>query len=149
MKTHIFRISLLRDKDVVREIEIPENFSLYRLAEAITGAYGFSFDHAFGFFDKIVEDGYFNSKRKYELFTDMEDEGIEPTGAGSVEKTNITEVWKAAGDKMLFLFDYGDGWFFVVELIGFGKKEAKTKYPRIVKSVGTAPEQYPDYSEEE
>ncbi|MDP3770017.1 MAG: hypothetical protein Q8R40_03725 [bacterium] len=50
---------------------------------------------------------------------------------------------------MLFLFDYGDNRLFVVELIGFGKKEAKTKYPRVLKSTGTAPEQYPDYDKED
>jgi len=148
MKTCIFKTNFLRGKKVVREIEAPEIFSLYRLAEAIIGVYNFDFDHAFGFFSKIVESGYFKSERKYELFTDLEDEGIEPTGAKSVKKTKIAEVWKNPGDKMLFLFDYGDNWLFVVELIGFGKKELKTKYPRILKSVGEAPEQYPDYDNE-
>ena len=50
---------------------------------------------------------------------------------------------------MLFLFDYGDTWLFVVELIKFGKKEAKKKYPRVVKKVGLAPEQYPEVNEDE
>jgi len=140
----------LRGKKVVREIEAPENFSLYRLAEAIIGAYDFDFDHAFGFFSKISESEYFKSERQYELFTDLIEEGedLEPTGAESVKKTKIAEVWKNPGDKMLFLFDYGDNWLFTVELIGFGKKEAKTKYPRILKSAGKAPKQYPDYDEE-
>src|SRR3989338_11143198 len=150
MKTRIFKINLLRDKKIIREIEAPENFSIYRLAEAIIGAYGFDFDHAFGFFSIISESGYFNSERKYELFTDLIEEGedLEPTGAESVKKTKIAEVWKNPGDKLLFLFDYGDNWLFTVELIGFGKKEAKTKYPRILKSAGKAPKQYPDYDEE-
>lgn len=85
--------------------------------------------------------------RKYELFTDFEDEGIEPTGAGSVKETKISEVWENPGDKMLFLFDYGDNWLFIVELADFGVVKPKTKYPRIVKKVGQAPEQYPEVEE--
>lgn len=108
MKTYIFKINLLHNPKIVREIEIPENTNPYKLAEAIVDAYNFDFDHCFGFFSKIAESRYFDSERKYELFTDLENEGIEPTGAGSVKKTKIREVWHNIGDKMLFLFDYGD-----------------------------------------
>src|SRR3989344_3878835 len=150
MKTCILKTNFLRGKKVVREIEAPENFSLYRLAEAIIGAHDFYFDCAFWFFCKIRASGDFKSEKQYEIFTDLIEEGedLEPTGAKSVKKTKVAEVWKNPGDKMLFLFDYGDNWLFTVELIGFGKKEAKTKYPRILKSAGKAPKQYPDYNEE-
>ena len=147
MKTYIFKTKLLNDRKVIREIETAEDINLYKLAEAIVGAYGFDFDHAFGFFSKIAENGYFNSERKYELFADMKDEGIEPTGAGSVKKTKISQVWRKVGDKMLFLFDYGDNWQFVIELIGFGERRAKQKYPRLLKKAGKAPEQYPEVDE--
>lgn len=147
MKTRIFKTHLLRDKKISRDIEIKEDASLYKLAEAIVGAYDFDFDHAFGFFSKITESGYFRSERKYELFADMKSKDIEPTGAKSVEKTKIGEVWKNIGDKMLFLFDYGDNWLFVVELADLGAAEPKTKYPRVIKKVGAAPEQYPEADE--
>ena len=146
MKTYIFKTHLFRDKKVIREIEILESSNLYKLAEAIVKSYDFDFDHAFGFFSTIGEQWY-KSERKYELFSDMED--IEPTGAESVKNTKVGEVWKNYGDKMLFLFDYGDTWLFVVELIKFGEKEAKKKYPRIVKKIGIAPEQYPEVDEVE
>lgn len=147
MKTCIFSTHLFRDKKISRDVEIAESASLYKLAEAIIGAYDFDFDHAFGFFSTVGE-RYFDSEKKYELFADLEDEGIEPTGAESVKKTKIGEVWKTIGDKMLFLFDYGDEWLFVVELAALGATELKTKYPRVIKSIGKAPEQYPDYDEE-
>lgn len=146
MKTYIFKTNLFRDKKIIREIEVPENMNLYKLAEAIVDAYGFNFDHAFGFFSTIGE-RYFDSDKKYELFADMEDEGIEPTGAESVEKTKISQVWKKVGDKMLLLFDYGDNWLFVVELKSFGKKLLKQKHPRVLQGVGKAPEQYPEVDE--
>ena len=146
MKTYIFKTHLFRDKKVIREIEILESSNLYKLAEAIVKSYDFDFDHAFGFFSTIGEQWY-KSEKKYELFADMED--TEPTGAKSVEKTKIGEVWKNPGDKILLLFDYGDTWLFVVELIELGNKEARKRYPRIIKKVGLAPEQYPEIDEDE
>src|SRR3989344_4066683 len=133
MKIYIFKTHLFYDKKVIREIEVLENSSPYKLAEAIVGAYDFDFDHAFGFYSNIKDD-YFKSERMYELFADLEESGIEPTEAGSVKKTKIGDVWKKVGDKMMFLFDYGDGWQFAVALIGFGEKKAKTKY---LQSAGT------------
>ena len=146
MKTYIFKVHLFHDKKVVREIEVLKSSNLHKLAEAIVKSYYFDFDHAFGFFSTISEQ-YYKSEKKYELFADMED--IEPTGAESVKSTKVSEVWKNLGDKMLFLFDYGDNWLLVVELIKFGEKEAKKKYPRVVKKVGLAPEQYPEIDEDE
>ncbi len=152
MKTYIFKINLLYSSpkivlggpEISREIEILENTNLYKLAEAIIEAYNFDFDHCFGFFSRIDESRYFDSERKYELFTDLIEEGenLEPTGAGSVKRTKINKVWQNIGDKMMFLFDYGDNWQFVVEIIGFGEREKNKKYPRIIKKVGRAPKQY-------
>lgn len=142
MKTYIFKTNLLHNPKIAREIETPENANLYKLAEAIVGAYNFDFDHCFGFFSKIAEYGYSDSEKKYELFADLENEGIEPTGAGSVKKTKIKEVWEQKGDKMMFLFDYGDVWQFVVKLIDFSQKKPNIKYPHVLKKIGRAPRQY-------
>ncbi len=144
MKTYIFKTNLLENKNIFREIEIAETASLYKLAEAIVGAYDFYFDHCFGFFSKITENDYFNSERKYELFTDVEDKDVEPTGAESVKKTKVLNVWQKPGDKMMFLFDYGDNWQFVIELKDFGVKDAKKKYPKVLDRKGKSPEQYPE-----
>ena len=52
------------------------------------------------------------------------------------------------GSKLTFLYDYGDEWRFKVEFVGLGDMVPKTSYPRVVASVGSAPEQYPDIEEE-
>ena len=144
MKTCIFKASLMRSPKIAREIEVPENTSLYKLAEAIIGSYNFYLDHCFGFFSKIAEWGYCDSDEQYELFTDLIEEGedLEPTNSGSVKKTKVRDVWRNVGDKMLFLFDYGDGWKFVVELKGLGERVTGGKYPRVIKKTGRAPKQY-------
>jgi len=152
MKTYIFKASLLptspkvwgNKQEISRDIEVLENINLYKLAKAIIDAYNFDFDHCFGFFSKIVESRYFDSEKKYELFTDLIEEGedLEPTGAGSVKKTKVKDVWRNTGDKMMFLFDYGDSWQFVVKLTGFGEKKSNQKYPRVLQKIGRAPRQY-------
>ena len=146
MRTYIFKTQLFLDRKISRDIEIRESANLYTLAKAIISAYGFRLDHCFGFFSTVSESRYFDSERKYELFTDLIEEGedLEPTDAESVKKTNIRAVWKSVHDTMLFLFDYGDEWLFVVKLIAFGTTEPKTAYPRVVRKIGAAPGQYAD-----
>ena len=114
------------------------------MAEIITEAFNFCLDHCFGFFNKLGEYSCFDSDKKYELFTDLiaEGEDIEPTGAESVKKTKISKVWQKKGEKMQFLFDYGDNWRFIVTLKDFVEKDSKSEYPRILKKVGRAPKQY-------
>jgi len=46
------------------------------------------------------------------------------------------------------LFDYGDEWEFLIELLERKPKELKVKLPRLLVSAGEAPEQYPDPEEE-
>ena len=107
-------------------------------------AFDFEFDHAFGYYSDL-KDPYSRKGERYELFADMEDGDSD---AGSVERTTVAEVFRVPGKKMLFLFDYGDDWRFLIEAKAPGEKAPKTRYPRLVTSVGKAPQQYPDYDEE-
>jgi hypothetical protein len=141
--TRIFRASL-RGR-LYRDIEVPSGASLEDLAAAIVGAFGFYFDHAFGFYSNL-KGRYHDSPERYELFADM---GEADQGVRSVRRTKLAAAFPEIGKKMLFLFDYGDQWEFKVELIGLGRKEPKTAYPRVVKQVGEAPPQYPDLDEDE
>ncbi len=51
--TLIIRVALEGEVSIYREIEIEGSKSLYRLAEAIVAAFGFDFDHAFGFYSGL------------------------------------------------------------------------------------------------
>lgn len=156
-KEYVFRVALNTDHpfceeqdirgEVYRDVAILDSFSLYDFAESIVDAFGFNFDHSFGFFNNL--ENWVKSTEKYELFADMEDQGIEPVDSKSVEKTKINQVFKNKGDKMLFLFDYGDNWEFIVELKDIKALETKKSYPFVVKSSGVAPEQYPSFEDEE
>ena len=138
--THIFRVSLA--SKIYRDVEIASTSKLYDLAFAIVRAFDFDFDHAFGFYSKVTGNIY-DSPTKYELFVDMG----ESSDARSVKRTRIGEAFPAVGDQMTFLFDYGDDWLFRIKTAGLSKKERGVKYPRVLKSFGDAPKQYPSDDE--
>jgi hypothetical protein len=124
--THIFRARL--SPRIYRDIEIESTRSLYDLAAAIVQTFDFDFDHAFGFFSNLG-DYVFDSAVRYELFADLEGGGE----ARSVKRTTVAQAFPEVGFKMQFLFDYGDEWRFQVEVIGFGEKVPKARYPKIRK----------------
>ncbi len=70
---------------VYRDIEIDNRKSLYDLAAAIVRAFGFDFDHAFGFFSKLTGQIY-NSPVRYELFADLDDDPSPEIGRHSCNR---------------------------------------------------------------
>ena len=125
-----------------RILAVPEGFTLYNLAEAIVDSFDFYFDHAFGFYDNIKR--WTESTEGYELFADIGGE----SEFKSVKRTKISEVFNKIKKKMLFLFDYGDEWHFIVELKGIESPKEDAKYPLVVESVGKPPPQYGEMDEE-
>lgn len=144
MKNKIYTFKISVDNKIFRIIEIKGEKNLYDLASCIVKSFDFDMDHAFGFYNNIKD--LYSSDEIYELFVDMDD--CEPNEkAQGVKKTKIYSVFEAK-KKMVFLFDYGDEWIFLVECKGISEPLEKTKYPRVIEKVGKSPEQYPDYSEE-
>ncbi len=125
-----------------RTIAVPESAALYRLAEAINEAFDFLFDHPFGFYDNFKDP--YHSKTGFELFADIGEESDYP----GVKRTKIPAAFPDIGARLLFFFDYGDEWFFPVELIEFRKPIPGKKYPYILEKSGESPEQYPSMEED-
>ena len=125
---------------VSRKIQIAETKSLYHFAKVITQAFGFFFDHCFGFYDNFKR--YHDSTKAFELFADIGEEPLSPTTKG-VKRTKLQSVFKRPGDKMLFLFDYGDGWRFSIQLEEIRAAEKRDLKPVIMERLGEAPLQYP------
>ena len=150
MNVFRFRILMIDQYEELkcwREIEIIGNSNLYSLAAAVVTAFGFDFDHAFGFYSDLTPN-CMKSAVKYELFADMDDadqfaETSETPRAGSVEKTAIAKAFTEPGQKMQFLFDYGDDWRFLIDFVGLEKKAKGMRYPLTRNEFGQAPEQYP------
>src|SRR3954453_18731321 len=144
ISTHVFRVSLQDAPTILRESQIVSDKRLVALAHALVRAFDFQFDHAFGFYSVLTGREVLRAQPKYEVFADMG----KRTDSGSVKRTCVAEAFPMVGHTILFLFDYGDDWRFVVEVIGRGEREPKVRYPRVVKKVGRSPEQYPDWDDE-
>ena len=145
---HIFNVKIDGFTDEINEkpyrrIAISSDSTLYDLAEAVIDSWGFFFDHAFGFYDnfKRIQD----SNEGYELFKDIGEDSKFP----GVEKTKLDGVFTKPGKSMLFLFDYGDEWRFILKCVGIELPDSIKKYPCVLKKDGPSPEQYPDYCDSE
>jgi len=137
------KITNKRDKANYKILEVSENMTLYKLAEIIVKMFGFYFDHCFGFYDNL--ENPFDSKEIYELFTDM-DEVEHTSGAKGVQKYYFVSDLFENNNKMLFLFDYGDGWEFILEMMDNSQKVlgVPKNYYKLYETHGEDPEQYPD-----
>src|SRR4051812_30668322 len=97
--TRIFRASL-RGR-LYRDLELPSGGSLEDLAAAILGAFGFDFDHAFGFYGSLGHRCH-DAEERYELFADL---GQADEGVRGVRRTKLSTAFAEPGKRMLFLFD--------------------------------------------
>lgn len=113
--------------------------SLYDLAAFLIKTVGFDFDHAFEFCDNLKDP--YRSKERYTLFADI-GESDDPDDPG-VKNTLISEVFRPRR-KMIFHFDYGDDWFFLVTCTDVKESEKKRRFKQVLSTTGTVPEQYPD-----
>jgi len=133
---------------VVREIEMPADRPLEGLARAIVRAFGFDFDHAFGFYSGRSPRTLMSAAPRWESFADMPAApGAGGPRAGSVRRTSVAEAFPSAGSRLTFLFDYGDEWLFAVEALDFGEAVPRRRYPRVCAATGEAPPQYPEEDE--
>ena len=62
----------------------------------------------------------------------------EPYGDDAI----VSELGFYKGQKILYLFDYGDSWEFVVQLVDIDENEKEIKKPLITEIKGVAPPQY-------
>jgi hypothetical protein len=92
------------------------------LAELIIDAVGFDFDHAFEFCDNLRNP--YRSKERYTLFADI---GEDKPGEPGVKKIRVSDVFRPRR-KVLFHFDYGDDWCFLVTCTAVKESAAKRRF---------------------
>lgn len=131
-------------EDCTAIVEMPSKGSLADLAEMILKAMDFDDDHAYGFFDNLKN--IHRSKEKYTLFADHGH--AEDDNEKGVSKTSVETAFPKVGKKLMFLFDYGDDWHFLVTCSGIAEDVKSSKPFRVVSVTGERPVQYPDFDEE-
>lgn len=115
------------DQPWSRIIEVKEDFTLRQLHKYIQKIVDFDDDHLYEFYISK------NPRNR----------------SSSVPKNSqLNDIYPLTGYKIYYLFDFGDSWLFQVKKSRKKLQEnKKVKYPRLVKSCGINPEQYPEYDE--
>ncbi|HUD44788.1 MAG TPA: hypothetical protein VMR41_04555 [Patescibacteria group bacterium] len=141
------KVTNKREKANYKVLEVSADITLYKFAEIIVKRFGFYFDHSFGFYDNLED--HFKSKEIYELFTDLDDVEHTPGAKGVRKYYFVSDLFKNR-KKMLFLFDYGDTWEFILEVLDDSQRvqDVPKNYYKLYESHGEDPEQYPDIEDE-
>jgi hypothetical protein len=131
---YTFRVSLGRN--CYRDIICGGDDTFHDFHRTIQVAFNFDDDHLYSFF---LSGKAWSQPRINSPYHD------EPPFACDVL---ISDAGLREKQKILYLFDYGDCWRFDVKLLSVSKSSDIPENPRIVKSVGEAPEQYPSYDDD-
>lgn len=149
MKYYTFKLSY--EKSFVR-VSVIEKTTLADLAQLLLEAIDFELDHAFGFHSNLKNPYHHYMDKQFTLFSDHgEAESEADTG---VKKTKVSSVFEE-GEAMLFHFDYGEDWRFIVKCESIEKLKSEKgiiklrKNKEVLEIQGEFPEQYPEYDEDE
>lgn len=128
-------------ENCVRVIEFEEDTTLDGLHDAIQDAVAFDRDHPFEFYTANSASRFANKHwlTESEAWEDKVEDFCSIT---------LRDIWPLERKKLYYVFDFGDQWTFEIRKARGAKEPEKgVKYPRVVKSIGPNPEQYPDCDE--
>jgi len=109
-RTGVYSFKVSLSKTVWRKINLSYKHTLANLHKVIQEAFSFDDDHLYAFY---LGGNKRNRKPIYCEFADSD--GV------TTEETRIADLELYVGQKMLYLFDFGDDWEFEVELMGIDK----------------------------
>jgi len=153
MRAYLFKVALMYNKRIYRNIEILENQTLADLHEIIFDAFDRYDEHLYSFFltrrstrstrtiydspeythpMALQQDNYFGFKKQY-----------------NAADSNIGKLGLKEKDKLYYLFDFGDEWWHELTVLKIHSAAESELYPKIVKKAGKSPDQYSDYEEED
>ncbi len=137
-KTVIFTVRFGR---AMRKIEMKETQTLDRLQAAIIeDEFGWDDPHAYSFFLDGIP---YSKNEEMEYSNAFKESGAKPSDA------KLKDLGLQKGQKISFVFDFGDDHRFNIAVDGFGEVQKGKKYPAILEAKGKAPKQYPDMEDEE
>ena len=132
---YIFKVSL--DKKTWRRIAVSSNDVLDVLHDAIQKAFEFDNDHLY----------QFSFRNQFGIEQRVPHPMCEEEF--STDEFEIKDLPLRIGETMEYVFDFGDYWQFTVELEKIEPPNPKFKRAKILESHGKAPEQYPDWEDDD
>ena len=133
---------LYLEEECIRTIEIDSGSSLFDLHDTIQDVVDFDRDHLFEFF---AGRHYRNHKVVFGDSFDWEE------SADIYAETTLEQVYPLSKScKLYYHFDFGDDWYFEIQKSRKKPREPEpeVRYPRIVESIGPAPQQYGSWEDE-
>lgn len=128
-KVFQFKITLLHTKPPVwRRILVPESYTFYDLHVAIQNAMGWADSHLHCFEKRDIKSKPWDYSVKIDCPYGV-DEWAEEENTLYVTETSIQQFFKKTGDKMIYVYDFGDNWEHEVLLEKILPKENGKKYP--------------------
>lgn len=123
----VFKVSVKRS--VWRTIKTSSEHTFEDLHLAIQDAFAFDKDHLYAFFMEGIPWSW------HVLYAPGTDEGP------YADQVRIGDVELWSNQRFLYLFDFGDEWHFIVEVLEVSDEPGPAS-PEIVEKKGTSPEQY-------
>src|ERR1700694_2215650 len=115
-----FYIELEESSPLVwRRIVVPANYNLYQLHMALQGAFGWENSHLFQFCEKDLSDAI-----GYGIPDDLDSD----TEIVDAKKTKVSKIFKKAGQKYHYIYDFGDYWKHQITLEKTDEKEMGAPY---------------------
>lgn len=126
-------------RTISRQIAMLDRHTLHEFHEAIFQAFGRQEEHLYEF---NLGTGPMDRSQVYSVHGEWNADDEE--AIGNAATTPLHAVDLQVGRRFGYLFDMGDNWAHVIEVVSVAESPGKGKYPRVVKKVGPSPPQYPD-----
>jgi len=141
-----FRAIYLLKKNAWREIEIIGKQNLEQLSNAIVKSMKWRIDHLHSFSFPLSNPEFPGQASPYVIFPKYSEDDQYPTFKSN--EIHVYDIDYKKQPKIDYVFDFGDGHRFVLNLISIRELEEYEKirqFPRLVDQRGVAPEQYLRY----
>jgi len=131
--------------ECIRVIEIADETTLYDLHLIIQDLVNFENDHLFEFFA-----GRHCRNRKITFVDESSWDFDYEKAMDDYEQIALKDIYPLAkGLQLFYHFDFGDDWYFKITRTRKKPKveEKGVEYPKLIESIGQAPQQYPTWDE--
>ena len=129
VQVYRFKAELKGRTKIWRAVEIQGKQTLSDLNMALVHAFGHDFDHLGGFWKLVPRQG---TKRGVPRFREVDLGSVDPFGEGEAADVTIAELEFSVGDKMKYVFDFGDWIEHTLTLEAIESSAPKVDYPREV-----------------
>lgn len=137
MRIYRFRVLIDHESEAFRDIEIGSEQTFLDLHNAIKDAFAFIGQEMASFY---VSDEAWDKGPEIPLADlGFAEEGDVPA---LMDQVYISDHIRSTAQRFIYAYDFLHMWMFMVELIHAGDPEAGVQYPRVVMSMGTAPDEH-------